>query len=153
MRCTTIFIFADSYRKLDLVLPEELYVWEALVSKTESIQYAKVFLPLSALLEGDFFNVYIKSGTFIAYICHIFQICSLISLGNVLMLSEGRPGVDNFFSLADGMRGPRLKKSGRVCDRLGLSCSFPGHLFRRHFETGVGKRELRAFRSRWKGDP
>lgn len=45
----------------------------------------------------------------IAYICHIFQICSLIFLGNVLMLSEGRPGVDNVFSLANGMRGPPLK--------------------------------------------
>jgi ribonuclease P/MRP protein subunit RPP40 len=135
-----IIIFADSYDKLDLVLPEEVFqiVWEALVSKTESIQYAKVFLPLSALLEGDFFNIYIKSGTFIAYICHIFQICSLISLGNVLMLSEGRPGVDNVFSLADGMQRSRLKEPGWICDRLGLSCSYPGHLFRRHFETGVG---------------
>lgn len=75
---------------------------------------------------------------FIAYICHIFQIYSLISLGNVLILSEGRPGVDNVFSLADGMQDSRLKEPGRNCDTLGLSCSYPGHLFRRHFETGVG---------------
>lgn len=72
-------ITADSHCKLDLVLPEDLFqvVWEALVSKTESIQYAKVFLPLSALLEGDFFNIYIKSGTiyriYLPYISNLFS--------------------------------------------------------------------------------
>jgi len=72
-------IIADSYCKLDLVLPEELFqiVWEDLVSKVKRIQYAKVFLPLSALLEGDFFNIYIKTGTFyriyLPYISNLFS--------------------------------------------------------------------------------
>ncbi len=79
VRCATSSSLLILMNKLDLVLPEEVFqiVWEALVSKTESIQYAKVFLPLSALLEGDFFNIYIKSGTFyriyLPYISNLFS--------------------------------------------------------------------------------
>ena len=67
---------ADLYSKLDLILPEEVFqiIWDELASKVESIRYAKVFLPLSALLEGDFFNIYIKSGIHLhisAIYCHI----------------------------------------------------------------------------------
>lgn len=50
-----------------------------------------------------------------------FDFCSLIFVGNILMLSEGRPGVDDVYSLADGMQGFRLKESGRICDRLEIS--------------------------------
>lgn len=53
-------------RKLDFTLPEEVFqlIWKELDSKFGSTQYARVILPLSALLEGDVFNKYIKSGTF-----------------------------------------------------------------------------------------
>lgn len=33
------------------------------------------------------------------------KVCSI--LGNIAMLSEGRPGVDNVYSLKDGMGSPR----------------------------------------------
>lgn len=51
--------------KVDLVLPQELYdvVWEQIESKISTVQYSRVIMPLSALLEGQFFNLYIKSGT------------------------------------------------------------------------------------------
>ena len=61
-------------------------------------------MPLSTLLEGEFFNSYIKSGIVIRV---TYYGCSIISLytpnsGNILMLSEGRPGVDDKYSLSDG---------------------------------------------------
>ena len=50
--------------KIDLILPEEIYdtIWHIIESKIKLAQYSRVFLPLSSLLEGDFFNDYIKSG-------------------------------------------------------------------------------------------
>ena len=48
-----------------MLLPEEIYelVWQKVAAKTSHIQYSRVILSLSDLLEGDFFNVYIKRGT------------------------------------------------------------------------------------------
>ncbi|KAI4129459.1 MAG: hypothetical protein LQ338_002240 [Usnochroma carphineum] len=47
-----------------VILPEELYdvVWKNVASRLQPLEYSRVILPLSALLEGDFFNTYIKSG-------------------------------------------------------------------------------------------
>ena len=47
------------------MLPEEIYdfVWQRIDAETTRIEYSQVIMPLSALLEGDFFNVYIKSGS------------------------------------------------------------------------------------------
>lgn len=54
----------------------------------------------SDLLEHEFFNAYIKTGI---------VSCSSFSesafnwlLGNILMISEGRAGSDNVFTLQDG---------------------------------------------------
>ena len=51
--------------KVDLILPQELYdiVWENIETKISSISYSRVIMCLSELLEGDFFNQYIKTGT------------------------------------------------------------------------------------------
>ena len=53
--------------KVDLILPEELYdlIWEKVKNRLENVQYSKVIMPPLALLEGGFFNSYIKSGSFI----------------------------------------------------------------------------------------
>ena len=47
-----------------MTLPEELYdlVWEEFSAKIEKLQYERVTMSLPDLLEGDFFNDYIKSG-------------------------------------------------------------------------------------------
>ncbi|KAI9773204.1 MAG: hypothetical protein M1839_002212 [Geoglossum umbratile] len=70
---------------VELILPEELYkpIGQNLDRDIAPIKYSKVILALSQLLDGDFFTQYIK-------------------IGNVLMLSEGRLGVDNVYSLNDG---------------------------------------------------
>lgn len=49
----------------DLILPKDVYdaVWNSMRSKLEQPQYIQVILPLSALLEGEFFNAFIKTGT------------------------------------------------------------------------------------------
>ena len=68
-----------------MILPEELYelVKEKLESDDAVLKYARVFMSLLDVVSGDFFNQYCKAG-------------------NVLMVSEGRVGVDHNFSLGDG---------------------------------------------------
>jgi len=50
--------------KLDLVLPEELYeiLRQKIVNSVAKVRYEKVIMPLAGILEGDFFNTYIKQG-------------------------------------------------------------------------------------------
>ncbi|KAF2264476.1 hypothetical protein CC78DRAFT_494908 [Lojkania enalia] len=87
---------------LDLILPEELY--EIVRARLESepvgqLQYAQVNMKLGELLEGDFFNEYIKKG-------------------DIMMLSEGRPLVDSVFSLYKGIL--RLELDRPTYERCGL---------------------------------
>lgn len=72
----------------------------------------------SSLLEHEFFNTYIKSGTETTLsaeglLCLLYQQTSdgmlalpnqqsNSNLGNILMISEGRSGSDNVFTLRDG---------------------------------------------------
>lgn len=52
------------FSQTELILPRDIYnaIWESVDSKLQSLQYAKVILPLSSLLEGEFFNKYIKTS-------------------------------------------------------------------------------------------
>ncbi|KAI5300199.1 hypothetical protein KEM55_008874 [Ascosphaera atra] len=92
---------ADDVLKVQLLLPQEDYdaAWDARLRSIATCQYAKATMPIASLLEGDFFNKYIKTG-------------------NVIMISEGRPGVDNVYSLADGIL--RLEMDKSVYERVGL---------------------------------
>jgi ribonuclease P/MRP protein subunit RPP40 len=61
----------------------------------------------SALLEEDFFNTYIKTGTSFFSVFHepVAKQSPLVlisHLGNTLMISEGRSGSDNVYTLKDG---------------------------------------------------
>jgi ribonuclease P/MRP protein subunit RPP40 len=61
----------------------------------------------SALLEEDFFNTYIKTGTSFFSVFHepVAKQSPLVlisHLGNILMISEGRSGSDNVYTLKDG---------------------------------------------------
>ncbi|OJD12212.1 hypothetical protein AJ78_07153 [Emergomyces pasteurianus Ep9510] len=84
-----------------LVLPKEIYdsVWDTISSQIRIPQYARVIMPLSALLEHDFFNSYIK-------------------IGDILLISEGRSGVDNVYTLKDGVL--RLELDKNSFERVGL---------------------------------
>ncbi|EAS27643.3 ribonuclease P/MRP protein subunit RPP40 [Coccidioides immitis RS] len=85
----------------ELILPEEIYqaAWDSIANKISICQYAKVFMSLSDILDGEFFNKYIKTG-------------------NILMISEGQSGVDNVYSLRDGILRLELDKSSY--ERAGL---------------------------------
>ncbi|TRX98801.1 hypothetical protein FHL15_000143 [Xylaria flabelliformis] len=75
---------------VDLVLPEALLhlVKEKIVNDTSRIpSYYRVIMTLGQVLERDFFTHHIK-------------------IGNVMMLSEGKAGTDNVFSIKDGMADP-----------------------------------------------
>ncbi|KMU73254.1 hypothetical protein CISG_09987 [Coccidioides immitis RMSCC 3703] len=91
----------------ELILPEEIYqaAWDSIANKISICQYAKVFMSLSDILDGEFFNKYIKTGTQICY-------------SNILMISEGQSGVDNVYSLRDGILRLELDKSSY--ERAGL---------------------------------
>ncbi|KNG86645.1 hypothetical protein ANOM_004361 [Aspergillus nomiae NRRL 13137] len=87
---------------VEVILPEATYktIESSFNAKLPKLRYARVFMSLSSLLEGDFFNTYIKSG-------------------NVLMISEGRSGSDNVFTLRDGVL--KLELGKEVFERTGLT--------------------------------
>ncbi|KAF4767921.1 hypothetical protein N7455_012159 [Penicillium solitum] len=87
---------------VEVILPKEVYskIKPSLETKLEKPRYARVFMAPSALLEHDFFNTYIKSG-------------------NILMISEGRSGSDNVFTLQDGIL--RMELGKEIYERTGLT--------------------------------
>ncbi|EGD99665.1 hypothetical protein TESG_07006 [Trichophyton tonsurans CBS 112818] len=87
--------------KVELILPRDVHeaAWSSILGEVKSHQYARAIFPLSGLLEGDFFTKYIK-------------------IGNVLMISEGRRGMDNVYTLKDGVLTLELDKS--TYERAGL---------------------------------
>jgi ribonuclease P/MRP protein subunit RPP40 len=88
---------------VDLVLPEEMYE----LVKNElgrddgpaRAQYARVHMKLGEILESEFLNTYIKQG-------------------NIMMLSEGRPLVDDRFELYEGTL--RMELTRPTYERCGL---------------------------------
>ncbi|EFE32612.1 uncharacterized protein ARB_00437 [Trichophyton benhamiae CBS 112371] len=70
--------------KVELILPRHVHeaAWSSILGEVKPYQYARAIFPLSGLLEGEFFTKYIK-------------------IGNVLMISEGRRGIDNVYTLKD----------------------------------------------------
>ncbi|KAF4214948.1 hypothetical protein CNMCM8980_008823 [Aspergillus fumigatiaffinis] len=87
---------------VEAILPEEVYssIKDSLDAKIQKLRYARVFMSPSALLEEDFFNTYIKTG-------------------NILMISEGRSGSDNVYTLKDGIL--KLELGKEVYERTGLT--------------------------------
>lgn len=85
---------------LDLILPAKLYTLAADRLETFSKRnYARIHLKLSEILAPEFLDTYIKQG-------------------NIMMLSEGRPLVDNCFSLFDGTL--RMELDRPTYERCGL---------------------------------
>jgi ribonuclease P/MRP protein subunit RPP40 len=85
---------------LDLILPEG--IWEAVrqeVQGVENSQYARCYMKLGEVLEEEFLDSYVRQGS-------------------IAMLSEGRPLVDNRFSLFDGAL--RLELDRPTYERCGL---------------------------------
>ncbi|KAF2032578.1 hypothetical protein EK21DRAFT_109962 [Setomelanomma holmii] len=84
---------------LDLILPSEIYT--LVQHKINSIigQYARVHMKLAELLEPEFLDTYIKQG-------------------NITMLSEGRPLIDNRIELYNGVL--RLELNRRTYERCSL---------------------------------
>ncbi|KAF2401239.1 hypothetical protein EJ06DRAFT_508758 [Trichodelitschia bisporula] len=86
---------------VDLVLSEELYeiIGPGLEGERGVLRYAQLHMSLLEVVSGEFFNGYIKQG-------------------HVLMISEGRPGVDNWFCLKDGVL--RIEVDKPTYERCGL---------------------------------
>ena len=83
------------------MLEESLYeqISEQLLSKLRDTSWYRVNLPLSALLQGDFFDTYVKRG-------------------NVSMLSSGRSGIDTIYTVHEGIL--RLELPKELYERAGL---------------------------------
>lgn len=87
--------------QVDLILPEELYQNLQQAFSVIVLRYSRVTMSLSEIITGDFFNHYIKTG----HHHHCYDDIKRDphnDTGNIVMLSEGRPAVDNVFSLRDG---------------------------------------------------
>ncbi|KAH7027084.1 ribonuclease P 40kDa subunit-domain-containing protein [Macrophomina phaseolina] len=97
----------------DLILPDEVYavIKQELDGSAGTFHYARVNMTLGELIDGEFFNHYIKTG-------------------NILMLSEGRRGIDNVFSLRDGVL--RLELDRAMYERCGLEGQPIPHGGRKH---------------------
>lgn len=88
---------------LDLILPEEMY--ELVQHQLQQVdglaesQYAKVHMKLGEILEAEFLDGYIKQGS-------------------IMMLSEGRPLLDNRFELFEGKL--RMELTRPTYERCGI---------------------------------
>ncbi|KAI1437238.1 ribonuclease P 40kDa subunit [Xylaria sp. CBS 124048] len=92
----------DYVHKVDLILPEEslqLIKGGILDDPSRIPSYFRLIMTLGQVLEGDFFTQYIK-------------------VGNIIMLSEGKVGADNVFSIKDGKLTMYLDKESY--ERTGL---------------------------------
>ena len=92
-------------------------MWKDVEKKIKVTEYSRVVMKLSELLDADFFNSYIKSGILCFAVYHIYNVIpssSDLLIGNVLMLSEGRPGVEDLYFFKDGtlaLRSPTRIRS------------------------------------------
>ncbi|OAP54467.1 hypothetical protein AYL99_11568 [Fonsecaea erecta] len=84
-----------------VIMPEELYhlIWKKVEANIMPMKYSKVIMKLEDVLNGEFFTAYVKRG-------------------NILMLSEGEAGVENNFSLKEGVL--RLDLTKDSYERAGL---------------------------------
>ncbi|KAK5110387.1 hypothetical protein LTR62_006095 [Meristemomyces frigidus] len=89
------------YQKLELIIRKSNLenLTSVLSQITGQLNYARVYMKLSDILSGDFFNTYIKKG-------------------NILLRSEGRPGIDHVYSLTEGVL--RLEVDKPTYERAGL---------------------------------
>jgi len=78
-------------------------------------------MKLSQVIEGDFFNDYIKTG-------------------DIMMLSEGRAGIDNRFSLSEGIL--RLEVDKPTLEKAGLGGKPISSEGRKHVKARYGKHVL-----------
>ncbi|KAK2614892.1 hypothetical protein N8I77_001683 [Diaporthe amygdali] len=87
--------------KVDLVMPQDQWqaVQERLVGNVPAPEFCRVTMTLLQILRGDFFTEYIK-------------------IGDIVMLSRGRNGLDNVFTLKDGQLTMCLDKE--TYERAGL---------------------------------
>jgi ribonuclease P/MRP protein subunit RPP40 len=92
--------------QVDIILPHAVYevVRDELVSQVSPAwQYHRLRIPLSAVLEKDFYNKYIKTGMGLCQeMIYIPMLSCDYYAGNIVMLSEGRIEADNVYSMSDG---------------------------------------------------
>lgn len=105
----------------ELILPKELYeiIQYNLSKNVPNPSFSRVILPLSAILEGEFFNEYIKKGKYqYQRVAQSVPRFLTMTTGNISMLSEGQHGIDNVFSLREG--NMRFFTTRRQCPSLKL---------------------------------
>lgn len=97
----TFTLCADAAVQVDLVMPQDQWqaVQERLVGNVPAPEFCRVTMTLLQILRGDFFTEYIK-------------------IGDIVMLSRGRNGLDNVFTLKDGQLTMCLDKE--TYERAGL---------------------------------
>ncbi|KAK4126031.1 hypothetical protein N657DRAFT_567596 [Parathielavia appendiculata] len=95
------FTSQDFVHRADLIIPQEVFelVQEKLLQEMSAPEFKRVVMSLHNILSGEFFTEYIKNG-------------------NIMMLSEGRRGIDNVFALRNGTLTMILDKEAYECAGL-----------------------------------
>ncbi|KXX80614.1 Ribonuclease P protein subunit p40 [Madurella mycetomatis] len=91
----------DFVHRADLLIPQDAFgiVWKQLVRDRPAPEFKRVVMSLHDILSGGFFTEYVKKR-------------------DIMMLSEGRRGIDSAFSLKSGMLTMLLDKE--TYERAGL---------------------------------
>ncbi|KAK0267945.1 hypothetical protein LTR35_015877 [Friedmanniomyces endolithicus] len=114
---TTIAAHTASHT-VNVLLPKSSLpkLLESLGEGEGALPHARVHMKLSDIIEGDFFSHYVKAGN---EVCIYSDVHLLISgIGNIVMLSQGRPGIDPVYLLSEGML--RLEVNKVTYERMGL---------------------------------
>ncbi|KAK5678269.1 hypothetical protein LTS10_009441 [Elasticomyces elasticus] len=101
-RLSTIISGQRTSHTVDMLIPESNLerLKTGLAGDKGNSRYARVFMKIGELIEGDFFDHYVKTG-------------------NIVMLSEGRSGIDHKYALIEGVL--RLEVDKAAFERMGLS--------------------------------
>ena len=95
----------DDCVQVELIMPDEAHdvIREAVLQSVNPARYATVFFPLSAILAPEFLATYIKTGTDGFFHSSSHFLFLLTVAGSIILISEGRAGIDNTFTVHDGM--------------------------------------------------
>ncbi|KAL9101091.1 MAG: hypothetical protein Q9163_003606 [Psora crenata] len=105
-----------------LNLPGELYslLWHDIVAKLKHIQYDRVIMSLSEVLEGDFFNQYIKSGQLRFELPK--EVYERTGLVGHAIRDQGRKHIKTRYAIEIDLRQPSMLHGRKGFDRIAWAC-------------------------------
>lgn len=112
--------FTNTYPQVELIIPQESFeVVRKILNEKAAPEFKRVVMSLHDVLSGDFFIEYIKKGSLRPlFKPSQWRKLTRYALGNVMMLSEGRKGIDNVFTFRNGTPRSNSKRVKTVLNAL-----------------------------------